>query len=186
MAAQENLEEIQKYTSHTRMKTTQNGMSNMAGFREMMEKQARNMEQKAQQSSNSRQTIHTPKSNDDYIEYEEVEEEVFYKGLEIGDIVQVNEGTSDPDFPELNLSGYHARIKNLYQEDGVLLVAITWDSISLESMPLKYFRLAKEKELDFFEMILEISEVSKATARDAIADVEKMRQKIRILLADDE
>lgn len=190
MATQSDPEGLKKYTAHTRMKLNQNGMAGgMAGFQEMMQKQAEAMQQKANQNNNTatnKQTIGGSKNNDDYIEYEEIEAEEesqdAYKNLQVGDVIRIKDGTSDPDFPELDLSGYHARVKKLYQEDGLFLVSFVWDSLSIEAMPLKYFRMANEKELNFFEMILEVGEVSKASARDTEADVEKMRNKMIRLL----
>ncbi len=190
MASQGNSEELKKYTAHTRMKLSENGMAGgMAGFQEMMQKQAEEMQRRANQNHNrgaNHQNIDTVRNEDDYIEYEEIEEEENYKGLEVGDVIKINDGTYDPDFPALNLSGFHARVKKLYQEDGVSLVVFAWDSLSIEAIPLKYFRMAKEQNLDFFEVSLEISELTKATARDTLEDVEKMKNKMMHLLNDND
>ena len=45
---------------------------------------------------------------------------------------------------------------------------------------------AKEQNLDFFEVSLEISELTKATARDTLEDVEKMKNKMMHLLNDND
>jgi tetratricopeptide (TPR) repeat protein len=87
-------------------------------------------------------------------------------GLKIGDTVRVRAGIVDPDYGT-DLTGWQGEVTDLDEdEQGNTLVLIQWDSQTLESMPGDEIEKSEEDGLDWTEMYLLESEVSRAPQRD--------------------
>ncbi len=84
--------------------------------------------------------------------------------FKLGDAFKVRKGVKDPDFPELDLSGWQGRMVEFNVEDSIVL--LEWDSITLKGMEEKYIEMSIDEDLDYFYMSLELSEVEKTKTRD--------------------
>jgi tetratricopeptide (TPR) repeat protein len=98
-------------------------------------------------------------------------------GLKIGDTVQVKAGVKDPDYG-IDLSGWQGEVTDLDEdEQGNVLVLIEWDSQTLEDMPDEEIEKSEEDGLDWGEMYLLDSEVSRAQRRDTPKQRQASREK---------
>jgi len=75
--------------------------------------------------------------------------------MNIGDHVKVIDGVKDPDFPELELSGYTGYIES-FEDD---LVQIEWDKKTLNMMSDDFIELCDRENLDHTKMSLGISDI---------------------------
>jgi Calcium binding len=94
--------------------------------------------------------------------------------ISVKDSVKVKKGTTDPDFPKIDISGYEGRVVSLFEDEGSKMVEIHWDSITLLKQMLLEDIMASDAEgYDFTVMNLHLENVEKSTARDTPKDVEK-------------
>jgi hypothetical protein len=90
-----------------------------------------------------------------------------------GDCVRVKNGVFDPDYPEIDISGWQGRIEE-YEgegEDGGDLYTISWDSISLRSLDSQIIMDSLEEGIDYTMMALLEEDLEPANARDTEEDV---------------
>ena len=91
-----------------------------------------------------------------------------------GDSVRVKPGTDDPDL-DLDIGGWQGRITDIRQGDeGILLIDVQWDSITLKNMPDAAIEQCEKMGLDWSMMALAADDVEPAAARDDRADVERV------------
>lgn len=90
----------------------------------------------------------------------------------IGDSVRVKPGVKDPDLG-IDIGGWQGRATDIrLDDDDTLLVDIRWDSVTLQNMPHAAIQQCEEMGLDWSVMVLAVSDVELAAARDNEADVE--------------
>ncbi len=91
----------------------------------------------------------------------------------IGDSVLVKVGTTDPDLGT-RLDGWQGRVSNIEMGDrDEVLLAISWDSITLETMHWAVIEQCEVRGLDWTEIVLVADQVDSTTPRDTEADVKK-------------
>jgi hypothetical protein len=97
----------------------------------------------------------------------------------IGQSVIVNPGVADPDHG-FDMGGWQGRVtENHYaDEQGNPLVSIAWDSITLKQMPVEVIERCEEDGLDWSSMGLYASEVTSASPRDKIHEVDQVKAEI--------
>jgi hypothetical protein len=90
-----------------------------------------------------------------------------------GDCVRIKQGVNDPDYPEIDLSGWQGRIVSYEgkEADGELYT-LAWDSISLKALDEDVILDAIEEEIDYTLISLYAHDLEKAEARDTEKDVE--------------
>ena len=99
--------------------------------------------------------------------------------LKIGDSVRVKPDVLDPDTEAFSLEGWQGRILDIRpQEDGVTIIDIEWDSITLREMPASSIEACEEEGLDWTEMGLYSHDVEVTTARDTEQDVKHAQKEI--------
>ncbi len=98
----------------------------------------------------------------------------------IGESVVVKPGVLDPDHG-FDMSGWQGRVtENHYaDEQGNPLVTLAWDSITLKQMPVEVIELCEEGGLDWSSMGLYASEVTSASLRDKVHEVQKVKDEIQ-------
>jgi len=101
-------------------------------------------------------------------------------GYREGDSVRVRLGTSCPDAPDLDISGWQGRITDLTHadDDSEPVIGFAWDSISLRAMPAWYIEDSERKGLGWSSMYLRPDEIEPAIPRDTEQDVEQVRREI--------
>ncbi len=90
-----------------------------------------------------------------------------------GESIKIKQGICDPDYPNIDISGWQGRIVEFdgEDEDGELYI-IAWDSISLKSMDSSVILEAIEEEIDYSLITLYANDFDKAAPRDKEKDVE--------------
>jgi hypothetical protein len=90
-----------------------------------------------------------------------------------GESIKIKQGVCDPDYPNIDISGWQGRILEFdgEDEDGELYI-IAWDSISLKSMDAAVILDAIEEEIDYSLITLYANDFEKAVPRDKEKDVE--------------
>jgi hypothetical protein len=92
----------------------------------------------------------------------------------VGDSVRVKPGVDDPDLG-IDIGGWQGRVTDIRQgDDGILLVDIRWDSVTLDSMPDEAIEQCEDMGLDWRVMGLAADDVEPAVARDTEADTERV------------
>ncbi len=91
--------------------------------------------------------------------------------LKKGDSLRVLPGVKDQD-TFTDLGGWQGRIEEIDKEKETY-VYISWDSITLKQMPLKYIMSALDEDYEYCLMWLEDNEVEPAEPRDRPEDVEE-------------
>lgn len=95
-------------------------------------------------------------------------------GFDVGDSVSVKPGTIDPDLG-IDIGGSQGRVTDIQlSNDGVAMVEIRWDSITLQNTPDSVFVQCEDMGLGWTDYILEAEEVEKTTPRDTEADVARI------------
>ncbi|HNI43326.1 MAG TPA: calcium-binding protein [Chitinophagales bacterium] len=98
--------------------------------------------------------------------------------FKVGDSVVVNKGVMDADFPDYSLEGLQGRIQAIEtDEEDATLVLIAWDSESLNSMR-DYIPVCEEEGYDWQSCYLYTEEVSLASPRDTLEEVENTIQRL--------
>lgn len=98
--------------------------------------------------------------------------------FKIGDSVVVNTGIMSEDFPDFSLAGLQGRIQEFETDDeGDVVIAIAWDSHSLQDMR-DHIPWYEKEGYDWRWYYLYMEEVSLATARDTLEDVEDTIQRL--------
>jgi len=72
--------------------------------------------------------------------------------MDYGDHIKVNKGVTDPDFPELVLTGYIEGFEND-------LIQIEWDEKTINNMSKEFINLCDRENLDHTKMSLDISDI---------------------------
>lgn len=98
----------------------------------------------------------------------------------IGDSVKVKPGILDPDTEAFSIEGWQGRIIGISpgQEDGMTLIDIKWDSMTLQNMPKQSIETCEEEGLDWTQMGLYSEDLELTTARDTEDDVERVREEL--------
>ena len=101
------------------------------------------------------------------------------KDFPIGELVVVKPGVIDPDY-EFDMGGWQGRVTENHHADeqGNPLVSIAWDSITLKQMPVEMIERCEEDGLDWSLMGLYASEVTSASPRDKIHQVDQVKAEI--------
>ena len=98
------------------------------------------------------------------------------KELRVGDVVVVKEGVMCPDRESQSLAGWQGRVEDLYTGDeGIPMVFLQWDSITLRALPEDYLQESMREGLDWSRMGMAAEEVEWAEPRDTEADVQGAR-----------
>lgn len=80
--------------------------------------------------------------------------------LKINDIVAVKPGTKDPDFDNLEISGWQGRITEVDTSNpDDVLIDIEWDAATLKNMPTAFLKACFRDGYDHGNMTLGISDV---------------------------
>ena len=101
------------------------------------------------------------------------------ENFSIGESVAVNPGVVDPDHG-FDMGGWQGRVTENHHADeqGNPLVSIAWDSITLKQMPVEVIERCEEDGLDWSSMGLYASEVTSASPRDKIHQVDQVKAEI--------
>jgi hypothetical protein len=101
------------------------------------------------------------------------------ENFSIGESVVVNPGVIDRDYG-FDMGGWQGRITENHatDEQGNPLVSIAWDSITLKQMPVEIIERCEEDGLDWSAMGLYASEVTSASPRDKIYQVDQVKAEI--------
>jgi hypothetical protein len=101
------------------------------------------------------------------------------KNFSIGESVVVNSGVTDPDYG-FDMSGWQGRVTENHatDEQDNPLVSIAWDSITLKQMPVEIIERCEEDGLDWSLMALYASDITSASPRDKIHQVDHVKAKI--------
>jgi hypothetical protein len=92
-------------------------------------------------------------------------------GFEVGDSVAVKRGTTDPDLG-IDIGGWQGRVRDVtLSDDGIPMVEIQWDSVTLKDMPVSAIEKCEELGLGWTDIILIAGEVEPAATRDTEKDV---------------
>ncbi len=94
--------------------------------------------------------------------------------------VKAKKGVRSQDFG-IDLSGWQCRTGHLIlmeEEEGEARIHVIWDSASLRRIPIEMVRECEQEGFDWTGMLLRLSEIEKAEARDTPEDVENMIDKI--------
>jgi len=95
--------------------------------------------------------------------------------IKIGDLVKVKKGINSPDQEGICMEGWQGEVfEKTEDKDGIPLISVEWDSITLENMPESYIEQGKKEKLNNSIMTLEIDEVELVEARDNKEDVKDM------------
>ncbi len=94
-----------------------------------------------------------------------------------GDSVKVKKGIHDPDLNQFDMSGWQGRIIKISREDGIEIIEIEWDSITLKQLPEEFIKDSLEEGYDYATMFLGKEDVELAQPRDSQTDVEKQLAK---------
>lgn len=100
--------------------------------------------------------------------------------LGVGDSVRVKAGVKDEEFG-LDLGGWQGRISEVDEKNEV--IAIAWDSITLQGLPAAYIADAEEQGLGWDTYYLGPDDVELAEARDVKARTEKVRSELQAKFA---
>jgi len=94
--------------------------------------------------------------------------------FKVGDSVVVNTGVQDPDFGG-EIGGWQGRVTVVRaDEQGIPMLDIQWDSLTLQQIPGTAIEHCEEGGLDWGTMGLYAHEVEAAKPRDKPADVDKV------------
>lgn len=87
--------------------------------------------------------------------------------LEIGDSVKVREGIMCPDLEDLCIEGWQGKVSEVGEgEDGIILIGIRWDSITLKNLPDYFIEQSEEEGLEYARMYLWQEDVKPIECRD--------------------
>jgi len=103
--------------------------------------------------------------------------------IKVGDSVRVNEGVSDPDFPQFSIAGWQGRVTELIDGDDIEepMISIEWDSITLNSYTEDYLAMCDEEGLDLLSMNLPETELQVVQPRDTLKDVQAAIERLEDL-----
>jgi hypothetical protein len=88
-----------------------------------------------------------------------------------GEPVVVKSGTLAQDFG-IDFSGWHGRTSDIVlTEEGEPRIQVTWDSLTLRSMPLSVIEKCVKEGFDWTGVLLRLNEIEHAEARDMWDDV---------------
>jgi len=94
--------------------------------------------------------------------------------FKVGDSVIVKAGVQDPDFSG-DIGGWQGRVTALREdEQGVSMLDLQWDSLTLRRIPGAAIEHCEEEGLDWGTMGLYANEVESAQPRDKAGDVEQV------------
>lgn len=85
--------------------------------------------------------------------------------LKIGDVVKVRQGTTDPDFEEIDISGWQGKITEVEDTSEGRQFLIVWDNTTLNEMSDEALEQSELEGLDYKKMYLFESDVEPAEAR---------------------
>lgn len=101
-----------------------------------------------------------------------------YSPFRYDESVVVRQGTVAELF-DMDLSGWQGRASTVLRtEEGEPRVAIMWDSISLENIPLSVIEQCEKEGVDWTGVLLRLREVEHAEPRDTWDDVEDALERI--------
>ena len=101
--------------------------------------------------------------------------------LHVGDSVVVKSGILDPDFG-LDISGWQGRIEEVDDGDTVF---IRWDSITLQGIGIDMIIRCENDNLDWQVMTLDEDDIEVSTARDSVADVDRIASQLTMKMIGD-
>lgn len=104
------------------------------------------------------------------------------KDWAIGESVVVKPHVTDPDMENRSIGGWQGRIIDIFDAEegnGEKILAIQWDSLTLENISLDHIEWCEKEGLSWSEMNLSTQEVEPAVARDDEDDVEAMIHELR-------
>ena len=88
----------------------------------------------------------------------------------VGDSVVVKDGVKCPDWEEISIGGWQGRVTQVNEEGGVV-IAIKWDSVTLRSVPDHYIEQSEREGFGWDEMYLRPGDVTAAQPRDTEQDI---------------
>ena len=90
-----------------------------------------------------------------------------------GDCVKIKDGVTDPDYPEIDISGWQGRVEEFENdaEEGGELYTIAWDSISLRNLDAQIILDSIEEGVDYTMMAMLGEDLEPAEPRDSEEDV---------------
>lgn len=94
----------------------------------------------------------------------------------IGDSVIIKPGIQDPDFG-FDIGGWQGRVSKIEPEQGPL--CIDFDSITLEAASYAYIAQCEEGGFGWDQIYLGVTDVEPAQARDTLADVKKVYERLQ-------
>jgi hypothetical protein len=83
----------------------------------------------------------------------------------VGDIVKVKEGVKDPDFEELEMSGWQGKIVEIFETNEGRTVHIIWDNTTMNQMPDESLQMFEDEGFVSNAMTLSENDVESAEAR---------------------
>ena len=86
----------------------------------------------------------------------------------VGEAVVVNEGVMCPDFEGLSIAGWQVFLIEVYSKDKN--VQLHWDTQTLRNISAEYIEDSEHSDLDFSEMILDMTDISKTEPRGSHDD----------------
>ncbi len=97
--------------------------------------------------------------------------------LKVGDCVRVKDGLTDPDF-DMDISGWQGRITTVDEYEEETIVAVQWDSITLQNMPAALVEQCDEEGFNWSEISLTVDDLELASCRDDPHEVDHMIHKM--------
>lgn len=93
--------------------------------------------------------------------------------------VVVMDGTVDQDF-KIDFSGWHGRTAEIVLIEGEAepRIRVLWDSLSLKNIPLQALETCEKEGFDWTAVLLRLSEIDHAEARDTWEDVQAALEEI--------
>ncbi len=99
--------------------------------------------------------------------------------FKIGDSVKVKPGTLDPDTEAFSIGGWQGRIIGIMrQENGMTLIDIQWDSLTLHNMPKQSIEFCEEEGFDWTQMGLYAEDLELTSERDTQEDVKRVQEEL--------
>ncbi len=98
--------------------------------------------------------------------------------FKIGDSVTVKAGIKAPDAENIEIGGWQGRVIEIDTESfESTLVNIEWDSLTIDQMPSKFIEQSEIDGLEWREMNLYESELTKSVTRDKKANVKEAQER---------
>ncbi len=100
--------------------------------------------------------------------------------FEVGSSVRVKEGVEDADDLDWKIEGGQGRVAEVTRSDHPTIL-VTWDSITLQSMPASAIEHCEQEGLDWTQYHLLPDDLERAAPRDTEEEARRTRNKLRDL-----